>query len=637
MIEEPGTAYSGVPDASSEARARHMPGAAYEPPGPGVLGDELGPPLETQREPVSHRLISRAFRIARRPVTSPYLQGLVALAVYVAMILPTRLGPSLLHPSVQGLRLADKDPNFFVWMLRWWPYALAHHLNPMYTTLIRAPGGFGLTWISSVPALSVLAAPLTETVGPVSAFNLLNALALPLTAWAAFVFCRRLTGQFWPSLVGGAIFGFSVYELTRAPSGDLDLTYLVLLPVLGYLVVLWWQGAIGRVVFVVLAGLALAVQFYLFVELFADLTALLVPAVVLGYAFAGRGYRRKVARLAALLGLAYVLALALAVPYLYAALTHLPSIHVHGVPADLGTLGTDLPLYVAAIGLVLLHWSSRLARLLGVMLVLTIAASLGSVLTIGGHVYGKLPWGGIWNMPFLKDAFPNRLLAFAYLILAVMTALFLAEAGRNMRDHWWRWLLAPIIVAVMVANMTVIRQLTPPNPPFMETPAFITSGQYRQVLTPGETVAVISGVNDAGMLWQADTNFYFRIVGGYVGIPWPPFGDLPVQIQNLANNSVATTPHLVAVFKKYVVSARIGAILVQEDYKPFWVGFLHDIGLRGQVMGGVLVYTTDGCRACMGPQQRRHLEELRAHRRAELRAHRRAELRAHQRRARKKT
>ena len=53
------------------------------------------------------------------------------------------------------------DPNFYVWCLRWWPYAVVHGLNPLYTHQIAAPAGHSLAWVTTVPPLALLAAPLT--------------------------------------------------------------------------------------------------------------------------------------------------------------------------------------------------------------------------------------------------------------------------------------------------------------------------------------------------------------------------------------------------------------------------------------------------------------------------------------------
>ncbi len=73
-----------------------------------------------------------------------------------------------------------------------------------------------------MPPLALLATPLTLTAGPVISFNVLASLALPLSAWAAFVLCRRLTAKFWAGLAGGAVFGFSAFETYHSAFGHLN-------------------------------------------------------------------------------------------------------------------------------------------------------------------------------------------------------------------------------------------------------------------------------------------------------------------------------------------------------------------------------------------------------------------------------
>ena len=45
-----------------------------------------------------------------------------------------------------------------------------------------------------------------------------------------FLLCRRLTGGFWPSLVGGYLFGFSSYMLGRTEGGHPNLTAVAGIP-----------------------------------------------------------------------------------------------------------------------------------------------------------------------------------------------------------------------------------------------------------------------------------------------------------------------------------------------------------------------------------------------------------------------
>ena len=55
---------------------------------------------------------------------------------------------------------------------------ILHGLNPLHTGLLWAPSGYSTTWITSVPALALLAAPVTLLAGPLVSYNLLMLAAL---------------------------------------------------------------------------------------------------------------------------------------------------------------------------------------------------------------------------------------------------------------------------------------------------------------------------------------------------------------------------------------------------------------------------------------------------------------------------
>ncbi len=543
---------------------------------------------------------------------SPRMQGLLALAVYLAGWLSTAARPLVEHLGYAQLFQSSMDPNQFVWELRWWPYAIAHGLDPLYSAQIGAPAGYQLAWMTLAAPLGLLAAPITLAAGPIVSFNLLAAIAMPVSAWAAFVLCRRLTERFWPSLVGGFIFGFSAYESAHMDAGQLDMVFSLLLPLIAYLVVLWRDEAIGSRTFTGLLALALAAQFYLFLETFAALTGVLVIALVVSYALAGRLGRPAVARLGRLVGLAYLIALALAAPYLWVALAHVPPpwtgssldlanlvipghdhtltqtylVHAAAVPVAESTEGyVGVPLLVIALVLAVSAWSSRLVRFLGVMLIVVIVAALGPVVHVDGRPVLRLPWARVWTLPLLRNAYPDRLMVFAFLILAVMAALWLSRPAAP----WARAGLAVFAVAAMVLSTPALT-ITPRG----DVPSFITTGEYRHYLSPGETVVVVSTVDNAGMLWQADTGFYDKLAGGYISQILTPRYDLPLAVRSLA----PLRPWRVQRFRDFVRSARVGAILVDADAQPWWAGAFSKIGLTGRLVGGVWIYPTDGCRAC---------------------------------------
>lgn len=544
----------------------------------------------------------------------PSIQGLLALALYVALWIFT-VGPRLAeHLGDAHLDQISMDPNFYTWCLRWWPYAIGHGLNPFFTHLVRAPAGHSLAWVTAIPPIALLAAPLTLTAGPIVTFNLLVILAPPLAAWAAFVLCRRLTRKFWPSLVGGAVFGFSAYEMNHISAGQLNLTYSLLVPLLAYLVLLWREHALGTRAFVVLAGLMMAVQFYLFLETFADLTALLVVSAVVGIAVTEPARRPEMLRLARYLGYAYGIALLLALPYLAYALTVKEPMLRADTNMDLASLViprpstvtsipwlyrmslepttvsaacyVGIPLLAVTVLLVTTGWSSRLVRFLAGMLAFVVLASLGPELQVAGGRIFSFPWAPLWHLPIVRNAYPSRLMLFAYLALAVMTALWLArpQAGR-----WLRVSLAVLVVAALVQDANPLDLY-----PTTTVPEFISAGYYKKHLSPGETVVVVSEVGNAGMLWQTETDFYMRLAGGYINQAITKGSDLPRPVQGLADASPASVAH----FENYLRRARIGAILVDRKHSPRWVGIFWRIGLEGHYYGNVIVYTVDGCQSC---------------------------------------
>ncbi len=551
----------------------------------------------------------------RARAESPAVQGLLALGIYLLVWVPVGARQLVHHPARAQLDQASPDPNFYVWSLRWWPYALSHGLNPLYTHEIGAPAGHALVWVTTAPALAVLASPLTVAAGPIVAFNLLVAAALPVSAWAAFALCRRLTGKFWPALVGGAVFGFSAYELSHYGAGQVNLTYSLLVPLLAYLIVVRWQEGISSRAFVILAAVAIAVQFYLFLETFADMTAILVVSFLLGLALAGRVGRPNVLRLARLTAVAYVIALVLAAPYLGYVLATKPPAPAKVTAMDLAalvipppghTLGIawlaraaagphpvsaggyiGIPLLVLAVLLAATCWSSRLVRFLSCLLILVIAASLGPILFLEGRPVGSLPWAALFRLRLVQNSFPSRLMLFAFLVLAVATALFLA--GPATWTRWARWPLAVLVIAAIALDVPAIQIAR-----HTTVPPFISSGQYRRQLSPGEIVVVVSTVRNAGMLWQADSDFYLRLSGGFLNEGFTHRTDLPPQVQDLSHAS----PSSIASFEQYVGAAKIGAIVVDVRHEPRWAAIFRHLGLIGYDVGDVVVYPTDGCRSC---------------------------------------
>jgi hypothetical protein len=544
------------------------------------------------------QLAARAQLAMRARVPRPALQGLLALAVYLAVFIIAYAFPLVRHPGLPWVGQAQIDPNFYVWSWRWWPYAISHGLNPLYSRQIGAPAGYNLAWTTPVPAAAVLLSPVTAAFGPIVSFNLSLLLSAPVSAWAAFVATRRLTGRFWAALMAGTVYGFSWYEVAETGAGHPNLYVIMVLPLMLYLALLWRDGKLGSRWFVGLTALAMAAEFYISNETFAGMTVLGAAALLI----ARPTERRTIARLARLAGLAYVLAIVAASPYLVYALRHSPPRFTKVQPAfslnleDLVNPGSGIVLLLIALALAVLAWSSRLTRLLVVMFVLIVAAAIGPVAMAGTRRLGSVPWERLWYLPLARSSEPLRLMIFGYLVLAIIVAVWLAMPARSRLLLASRWILGLAAVGLIVANVpTASRGSVIPAGarsavvrPTDALPAFIGSGRYRDYLRPGEIVVVVSDRGNAGMLFQADADFYFRIAGGFINRSLSTATGLPAPVEAL----MRPTPARERRFLAYVRQAGVGAILVEQAWAAPWMNVFGRMGLHGTPAGGVIVYRT---------------------------------------------
>jgi hypothetical protein len=591
---------------------------------PEVMEPEPAPPAASQAAPPFLASITRPLA-ARTP--GPAAQGALAFALYLAVFVVGFGLPLASHLNEPNLRQYWTDVQFYAWSLRWWPYAVSHAINPLFSSQIGAPHGYNLAWASTTPSVDLLMWPVTAAFGVLVSYNVVLLLVPPVSAWAAFVLARRLTGRFWPSLLAGTVYGFCPYELMHDWQGQPNLTVIAVFPLMAYLVLRWWDGTLGRTWFVVWLALAMAVQFYTFNEAFAEMTAVGAGALVAGFAVAGRSARWKVVRLAGLAGLAYAGSVLLAAPYLIYSFRHYRSSLTRQQPAfslplvrlilpasphlfgfgpligysnRIGDNGTEnyvgIPLIVILLVLAACAWRNRISLLLLAVFGFVIAIAVGPnlVVTTLRHTH-PLPWAGLWSLPIARSAEPSRFIVFAVLALAVALALWLAAPSASRLLLAARWSLGLLAVAAIITDTPTSYSAVQPVPPgyhlvtagrpVNQLPAFLTDGLYRRYLHPGEIVVVLTGRGNAGMLFQADADFYFRIAGGYINASLTPVNALPRPVTLLAHPSASA----IRKFDNYARSSGLGAIVVEQAWAAPWMD-LGKLGMRGAAAGGVTVY-----------------------------------------------
>jgi hypothetical protein len=543
----------------------------------------------------------------------------VALALYLtlAAFLFARPSASQFARSYLGW---GTDQCFFIWCLVWWPYAFVHHLNPFVAKTVFAPSGLNLTWTTPVPLISWLAVPLTSALGPVAVYNLLCVICPALNAWTAFLLCRYLTRDFWPSLIGGYLFGFSAYVLGHVLGGHPDCFTVFLIPLIVYLAQVRIEGRMGRWTFALLLLALLLAQFLIAEEVVATMTVVGTVTLTVAWVFSQNDLRRRIEALAAPVSLAYLGMAAVISPWLYymfADFRHTPlrSSNEHAadllsmvIPTQTIELGdmSDLlrtlssrftsnifengsyfgiPLLTIAVWFAVNYWRTLAGKVLTLMLAVTIVMGMGPWLHVAGTEVIVLLWRLVKYVPLLDQALPIRISLYTSLILAVAAAMWFSTM------HLWPW------TRVAVACVVLASVLPNPSAHFwckdlnsMVAPPFFSDGLYRRYLVKDETVVVPPydwGAGSDSMLWQAETGMYFRLATGYLPFAPEGFFDWPIVTSSLQNVSLADVADQWMAFAAHGVNVVLVADRPQSLQLKQMLGTLKVSPLK---VGGVLLY-----------------------------------------------
>jgi hypothetical protein len=486
------------------------------------------------------------------------------------------------------------DPSQYMWALVWWPHALARGLNPFLVPVVWAPYEFNLAWFTSIPGPSLILWPLTTLFGPVVAYNLWFLLAPATAAWTGFFLCRYITRSFWPSMLGGYLFGFSSYVVGQM-AGHLDLVTVFPVPIAVLLVLLRLNKAISvRRFILALAGI-LTFQFLASPEIFATMAFFGTIAISLGaFVFRRREWRAVFAALAPI-SAAYLTTLVLLSPFLYYMLVPgepanplnsplkfstdllnfvIPTsawLGAHSFRAIAGRFGGNYSENGAYLGLPLIwmiclfarsHWKQPIGKLLICSLVFIIIASLGPRLHIAGLTAGRLPWTFLQTLPLIDQALPARFVLYSFLVAAIMTAIYLDDTN------------LPGLAKVLMGLLAVLF-LWPAEMPVskVDTPNFFVSGIYRQYIAAGDTVIILPSGNS--LLWQAQTDMHFKMAGAYMDPP-------PSQAQCWPDLSALQTGQTIPDFpdrlKSFLVAHDVKAIVATRTAKDFRLPLLATLG-----------------------------------------------------------
>lgn len=559
-----------------------------------------------------------------RAIVSRDRYGLGAATVYLAIGLLC-FGRDLSAGMSTARFGHGPDPSQMIWLLAWWPHALAHHKNPFISPNVWAPIGLNLTWAVGMPLASVLLAPFTAWLGPIGSYNLLCLICPLLAGWSAYLVVRHLKARWHAALFAGYIFGFSPYMLGALIGGHpyLSLTFPIPLMVLSCLKA--YEGAIRPSTLTVTAALLIVAEFLCTTEVAATMEVFGGVALLLGWYLARADQRLRINALFVPLLCANVIAAVLLAPYLYYMLAFgVP----HGAINSPAAYATDLlnfflPTATVQIGglaplkaiagrfpgnigeaagyiapslllILVLYWHAHrrepATRLLFLLLAIIAIAELGPRLHIAGFVTVGMPWKLATHIPLLQNALPARFAMYASLIVAIIVASWLTF---DAAPGWLQWTLIALTVLLSLPNLAAGAFTTPDD-----TPPFFASTMFQSYIAPNETALVLPfSVTGNSMQWLAQTDMYFRMAGGNSAIMPRDYEAWPIVNAFLSRTLI---PDPADQLKAFCAAHGVTAIAAEMSRSGLWTPALASLDPAPRKAGGMLIYRVRGLSAYSG-------------------------------------
>lgn len=463
----------------------------------------------------------------------------------------------------------------------WFLAVVAHRIQlgklPFYTASVNSPTGANLLAGTSMPLLGLLSLPFQRSLGPVTSYNILITLALPLSAFSAYLCFSRWVPSRTARALGGLVFAFSP-SLVGEGTGHLFLSFMILPPLLVLLTDellirqcwrSWFTGAV--------LGLVLSLEYFISQEVFATSLLLIALAVVLlsliwprkipGKApYAIRGLLVCVVALLCTVG--YPIWYQLAGPLSLGGPAQAPSLlsSFHSDlfsafiptrmeqfgPRALKVLGTKLTnnnmaevgTYLGPFLAILLMWITARAhddsviRMSGSLSLAIYILSMGPRLQILGHETPVLlPEDILLHVPLYDQIVPGRLGIYMWLFIGLLLARWLGEvprvwseaemivigAGGSIHVSMARSsrLITVLRYAVCLIALSALVPAWPYPTRRLDVPSFFMTRKVSVIPVHANVLTYpwVDQRSPSALVWQAVAGFDFRVPGGYVNLP----------------------------------------------------------------------------------------------------------------------
>ena len=449
------------------------------------------------------------------------------------------------------------DSSLFTWFLAWPAYAIAHGLNPLYSTHLFHPAGINLLSNTAEIGFGIVLAPITWAFGPIATLNVALTLSPALSAMTMYLLLRRWVSWSPAAFVGGLLYGFSPFVIVSLTDAHLMLGMAAFPP----LIVLcldellirqrwrWWVTGLGIGVLallqfsvgtelLVLTAIAAAIGTLLVVanaavvsrEVLVDrapyairatgaavVSSLFLVAWPAWFALAGPAHLSGNVWGSPLLSyggnsLRYFVH-PMAASARVTALTHevggyqAPSLS--GQYFGIGLLG------VLAVGLVLWRRDRRLW-------LLAVVGVICSFLSLGLSFHGWTLWRLFVRGPLMENVIPSRFVLFTYLCAAAMLAIIIDHVrrfgsgrARNNRERTIvGWCGGLVVAAIALVPIVVyLADGLPLTAVPVQLPAWFAT--VAPDLPPNQVLLVFPfAFRQSNMTWQAVDRMRYAMVGG---------------------------------------------------------------------------------------------------------------------------
>ena len=533
------------------------------------------------------------------------------------------IGFNLTHGYI-GLYIHDQIQ--FIWTLYWWPYAISHHINPFFSTFIWHPYGTDLSIApASVPGASFIALPITLVFGPVASYNILIIIGGALSAVFTFLIAWYLTKSYKAGVIAGLLFGFSTYQFVQVIHLHIELTFLI--PLIGYLFVLFWEQKIHSITFILLVGLCLTLQYLFAIEVFVTLTLFIGISFIIFILVYPEHFKKLINFSMFLLG-AYIICIIMLSPFIYMAFKGgIPTTPFNSavffsvdplnfiIPTKSTYIGANVfaPLSstffgsiyensgylgVPALAIIIIYsvkyWHEKMTRVLFFTLLCFMILSLGPKLHIAGYSILTLPEYYLNKLPVLTQLLPARLTVYLFFVASLLIGLWV---GKTLSGLWTvridltLYLKYMLIVFTLILIFPNIRGGTAHTD--INIPYFFTSGIYKNYIHRGDNVLYIPyASNGDSMLYQQYTNMYFNLAEGYVNT-WAltpkEFLKNPMTTKLLNMSKKPLTSNDFNDFKKYLSDFKVNEIVFPQSEYESLEPVISGLGIRPVNIGGMMV------------------------------------------------